>query len=123
VSCKITQRKYNQELKVPYPGLQRFDVISLEILKLVRKGIMYKDIAKKFKIVKSTICYRLRRDFPQEYKQLRKNPSAIKHHADCAHAYKIFKELGSVKKTANQLGIPVGTIQGRIKFMKEILGE
>ena len=120
---KITQRKYNRSLSVPYPGLQRLDVESLELLRLVQRGIMYKDIAERFQIVKSTICFRLRRDFPEEYRQLRKNPTVTQHFIKSTKAYKAFKQTGTINGAARKLNLSSNTVRERIRFMKRVLGE
>ena len=120
---KITQRKFNRKLLVPYPGLQRLDVKSLELLRLVQRGIMYKDIAERFQIVKSTICYRLKKDFPEEYRELRKNSTTTQHFIESTKAYKAFKQTGTINGAARKLGLSPNTVRGRIRFMKRVLGD
>ena len=84
---------------------------------------MYKDIAEKFQIVKSTICFRLQRDFPDEYRQLRKNPTVTQHFIKSAKAYKEFEQTGTINGAAKKLGLSSNTVGERIRFMKKVLGE
>ena len=122
MSLKITIRKYDKKRGVPTPGLQRLDVKSSVILKMIQEGKGFEKTAKHFKISKSTICYRLKRDFPEEYKKLRINPTAAQYYNNCAKAYRAYKQTGTYHEAAKTLGLPETTVLGRIKFMERVLG-
>lgn len=121
MSAKVTCREYDKARGVPVPGCQRLDVSSRAILGLIRRGKGYKEVAERFGITKSTICYRLHRDFREEYRRIRKNPTFAQHYARCAAAYKAYQETGSTRGAAKKLDIPKTTALSRIRFMKGIL--
>lgn len=123
MSTKVTRREYDRARGVPFSGLQRLDVNSRALLNAVRRGKGFNEIARRFGIAKSTICYRLRRDFPEEYRRLRRNPTVIQHHAHCAAAFKAYEEEGSIRKAARRLGVPKTTVMSRVKFMEKVLGK
>jgi len=120
---KITCREYDRKKGVPVPGLQRLDVSSSAILDMIRQGKGFKETAKHFGISKSTICHRLQRDFPKEYRKLRMNPTTIQYFARCAAAYRAYKEEGSAQKAGKKLGISKNTVMYRARFMERVLGE
>ena len=65
----VTHNEFDYKRGVPVPALWRKDVDSKEILRLRQAGRSVKGIAAKFGIAKSTVCARLKNDFPEEYKK------------------------------------------------------
>lgn len=121
MTAKVTCNEYDKIRRVPVPGLQRLDVSSSDIFYMIRQRKGFKETAKRFGIAKSTICYRLQRDFPAEYRELRKNPTPIQYYARCAAAYRAYKEMGSIRQAAEKLGLSKSTVISRIKFMNSKL--
>jgi len=119
----VTTHAYDCERGVPAPGLQRKDVNSRDLLTLRQVGKSVKEIAEKFGIVKSTVCHRLKRDFPLEYKILRKNQSFITYYAQCARAYRLYQELKNYYHVARVIGCVHSTAICRVKFMNVVLQE
>ena len=119
--ARVTCREYDKKRGVPVPGCQRLDVNSRTLLKMIQRGKSFKETAKRFGIVKSTICYRLRRDFPKEYRKLRVNPTFAQYYARCAEAHKAYERTGTIGGATKELGLPKSTVLGRIKFMEKSL--
>lgn len=119
--AKVTCREYDKIRKVPISGLQRLDVSSSDIFYMIRQRKGFEKTARHFGIAKSTICYRLQRDFPIEYRELRKNPTPMQYYARCAAAYRAYRQERSIRKAAIKLGLPKTTVLGRIKFMEKVL--
>jgi len=119
----VTTHKYDKERGIPVPGLQRKDVDSKDLLLLRQAGKSVKEIAEKFNIAKSTVCERLKRDYPKEYEDLRVNPTYIQYYARCARAYKLYQKWGSYNKVAKAMKCAHSTTINRVKFMEEILTE
>lgn len=117
----VTTHKYDKERGVPVPGLWRQDVDSKDLLRLRQAGVLVKEIASRFSIAKSTVCERLKHDFPKEYKALRVIPSRIQYYALCARAHKVYQELGSYGKAAKALKWARTTTIQRVQFMGEVL--
>ncbi len=118
---KVTCNEYDKVRGVPVSGLQRLDVDSRALLRMIQKGKGFEEVAKRFGIVKSTICYRLQRDFLKEYRKLRVIPTFAQHYAKCAEAYKAYEQTGTIRGAARKLDLPKSTARGRIKFMENVL--
>lgn len=119
----VTVREYDHKRGVPVPGLWRRDIDSKDLLCLRQAGESVKSIAALFGVVKSTVCERLKKDFPKQYKTLRVIPSRRQYYILSARAYKLYQELESYRKVAKAMGCARSTVINRVRFMKEVLGE
>lgn len=119
----VTIREFDRERSVPIPGLWRKDVDSKDLLILRQKGMTVKETAVRFGIVKSTVCHRLKQDFPSEYRELRVNQPCTTYYAQCARAHKLYQEQMNYVKVAEAIGCSHSTAIGRVKCMDSILQE
>jgi len=118
----VTTHKFDRLRGVPAPGLERHDVSSSHILLMWRSGTSITNIAKFYKVAKSTVCYRLKKKYPDEYRKGRKNPTQAQKYAARARAYKLRQEGNSFKEIAELMGSAKSTAVERVKWMEGVVG-